>query len=560
MFIMAYGAMLSYLMIVKDTFSAVLGVPPDDLATRRAILFVISTVIMVPLSSQRDVADLAKTSRVSVTFDLILVLIVVYLSDLPEAWKSFDWRSSIIHVETIFVGLGVLSFVFVCQHSAFIIAGSLDRPTKVRWATVTRTALIFAACLALTMGVGGFVGFQDRTQGSILSNLPVDSRLAKVAKALLGTTMLFVYPMESFVARHVCVVLLFQGRHAHEGDDSTVLSRRDRRITLTVALYLVALVPAAIFENLGSVLAATGAGKHSISCSLQYGRVAFGDHVARTMYLMFLFPTPLVGGSCLSYIGPGIVYIGVHGGRFIQLSDAFFGRRTGFLGSLEERPEEFQQQEEEVEYTPLYCDRVQSSVAVHSTTTDSWFTRQFKNLLWYIFGMPLWYPLARAGKQYFTTHVTEVALKSRHPIRIGSVRFARAKLRSGDTRVVMLSNKGESSRNFDVDTELLRADSLSRSYDTQRMANGKIVALPPIAATIKQKSFLATTNDTDKGIYQSINQKIGAMAKRQKEEEELALEDDPQQDPPEVWDFLIALFYIVFGVVAMCAGLFSIFV
>lgn len=277
-------------MIVKDTFSAVLGVPPDDVATKRAILFVISTAIMVPLSSQRDMADLAKTSRVSVTFDLIMVCIVIYLSNLPEAWKTFDWRTSIIHVETIFVGVGVLSFAFVCQHSAFIIAGSLDRPTKVRWATVTRTALIFAAFLTLNMGVGGFVGFQDYTEGNILNNLPDDSKLANVARALLGITMLFVYPMESFVARHVCVVLLFQGRHAHEGDDSNVLNRRDRRITLTVALYLLALVPAAMFENLGSVLAATGAGKYHHCCSDQ-SNPGGGEFKLRSNNLKLCFPT-----------------------------------------------------------------------------------------------------------------------------------------------------------------------------------------------------------------------------------------------------------------------------
>lgn len=53
MFIMAYGAMLSYLMIVKDTFSVALGVDPTNLPLKRAILFVISVVIIVPLSSQR---------------------------------------------------------------------------------------------------------------------------------------------------------------------------------------------------------------------------------------------------------------------------------------------------------------------------------------------------------------------------------------------------------------------------------------------------------------------------------------------------------------------------
>lgn len=53
MLIMAYGAMLSYLMIVKDTFSYIFGVDPENQQVRRAILFIISVTIMVPLSSQR---------------------------------------------------------------------------------------------------------------------------------------------------------------------------------------------------------------------------------------------------------------------------------------------------------------------------------------------------------------------------------------------------------------------------------------------------------------------------------------------------------------------------
>lgn len=271
----------------------------------------------------------------------------------------------------------------------------------------------------------------------------------------------------------------------------------------------------------------------------------------------------IVGGSCLSYIGPGIIFIGVHGGRFLELSDSFFGRRRVVLESSQvELPADYhqqQQQEEEDDTTQLFCESGSNSIAVPSNLMDSWFTQQFKSLLWFLFGMPLWYPLARVGKQYLTSHVTEMALKSPHPIRIGNVRFARAKLRSGDTRVFMLSPKGEAARSIDVDTKLLRADSLSRSYDSQRMSNGTNF-VRTLSAPTKPKVLLASTEDTDNGVEQSINQKIGAMVKRQREEDDLAIEDDPQHDPPEVRDFMIALFYIAFGVIAMLAGLLSIFV
>jgi len=143
----------------------------------------------------KDMADLAKTSRVNVTFDFLMVLLVLYCAPIRESWQTFDWTKSIVHTETIFVGLGVLSFAFVCQHSAFIIAGSLENPTKDRWASVTRIALLFSCGLALCCGVGGFVGFQENIQGNILNSLEEDSLPANIARALLGTTMLFVYPM-----------------------------------------------------------------------------------------------------------------------------------------------------------------------------------------------------------------------------------------------------------------------------------------------------------------------------------------------------------------------------
>lgn len=146
----------------------------------------------------QDMADLAKTSRMNVTFDLIMVALVLYCAPIRESWATFDWKTSIIHTETIFIGLGVLSFAFVCQHSAFIIAGSLDSPTKSRWATVTQAALMFACALALCCGAGGYIGFQETTQGNILNSLDKDSLLPNIARGLLGTTMLFVYPMVSF--------------------------------------------------------------------------------------------------------------------------------------------------------------------------------------------------------------------------------------------------------------------------------------------------------------------------------------------------------------------------
>ena len=67
MFCMSWGPMLSYLMLVKDTLGQLLGYDG------KICLVVASMCVMLPLSLQRDMADLAKTSRLSVLFNIGLV-------------------------------------------------------------------------------------------------------------------------------------------------------------------------------------------------------------------------------------------------------------------------------------------------------------------------------------------------------------------------------------------------------------------------------------------------------------------------------------------------------
>ena len=244
----------------------------------------------------------------------------------------------------------------------------------------------------------------------------------------------------------------------------------------------------------------------------------------------------------------------------MELSHSFFGHRTGILGFHAELPgEHLNCHEESGEKTPLYTETSKTGAIMSYGVTDSWFTRQFKNVLWYLLCIPLWNAIASAGKTCLTSHITKTALQTPHPIRIGNVRFARTRLSSGDTRVVMLKNSSgdEDFTGSDlVDTKLLRSDSLPKSHKTKRTFAGKVVALPHLSTTNEKSS----TDTAELGIHQSIDQKIGAMARRQKEEEKFAIEDDPQQEPPSAWDFIIAIFYAVFGVIAMAAGLLSIFV
>jgi len=324
---MAYGAMIAYLLIIKDTIPTVLGYEHgQNILERNLILVATSLFIMVPLSMQRDMASLSCTSAISVTADVILVIFIAAFSPVAETVEQYGGFGMILRNDginnTLFIGLGILSTAMACQHSAFIVANSLENKTRSRWSWVTKQSIGLSAILCAILGICGYLGFMGQTQGDVLNNFPLGTVQADGARILLAFTMFFTYPMESFVARHVLIMLIHNGDMDAKGgctmenesrveeeelgdeagvgafngdDDMTVSTSRsiiegggllcmNRRQTWTLLVYLSTLLPALIFSDIGPVLSITGA----------------------------------IGGGCISYIGPGLVYLGVNGEDFLN--------------------------------------------------------------------------------------------------------------------------------------------------------------------------------------------------------------------------------------------------
>lgn len=524
MFVLAYGSMISYLIVVKDTLPPLLGVSPDDGTTTGAVLVASSALVMLPISSQRDMADLAKTSAVSVCFDVLLVAIVAFKSPIgsrtidDEMGQAGDAPSSIVRWDTLFVGLGVLSFAFVCQHSGFIIAGSLRNPTRKRVRIVTLCALGTCALLATVMGVSGYLGFGDATEGNVLNNFGRSSGVAGVARGLLCTTMFFVYPMESFVARHIAVVLLFKGRSAHKGSDHVVLARTDRRIVLTVALYLSALVPALVFEDLGTVLALTGA----------------------------------LGGSSLSYVGPGLTFLGVHGGQFLALVEESWGRRWG---GAEATTTTTAPRDENG--TPMIGDGV---VVVRNEGIDEARRRSpiaefCANLGWYVLLMPLWCSVASAGEDCLAAFEKEEVEKSPH-YRGRKLQMKVVPPSRTDERVAAWKDGEE-----DDQKPLIRTLSAG-AQPISAMPGNAGGAPPPMTAAY---GAAAATPAAKKGTVDRVIAAAIASENRQERETQQRraeeAENDDNVDGVPAWsDFLIAIGYFIFGMVAVVAGVLSTFI
>jgi len=463
---------------------------------------------------------------VSVTFDLVMVAIVVAVSPIRKSVEAAGGiralvEGSTFRPDTFFVGVGVLSFAFVCQHASFIIAGSLERPTKKRWGTVTGNASGFCCCLAALCGAMGYLGYLDGTAGNIVSNLgasPYDAvggatqRLALLAKALMCTCMFLVYPIELFVARHVLIVLFFSGRRAHDGDDHAVLARPDRLLALTAFIYAASLVPALVVESLGPVLAISGS----------------------------------IGGSSLSYICPGASYLAVHGREFLELVQ----RRWGGPGEEEE-------EKEEKEVDGAGGGGIAATGSSHGTESlpvpaAPILQSHWDRALWYLALMPVWCGIATVGMGYVERHKREEALKSPHVGRLGRT-SGRAERPPRPFRAI---EEGEDGDNGDGGGEaarlLRRADSLPKTAPSGHIRHPSLGRYGAAASP--------TGGMGDRGIAQAIAAAAAAAAA----EEDVATSNDDDEDggpehyvPPSAYDYAVAIFLFVFGLVAAGAGTYS---
>lgn len=158
--------------------------------------------------------------------------------------------------------------------------------------------------------------------------------------------------MESFVARHVVLKIFFgsdiDGPLDESGNPIPEVFCFTRRFAVTIGIYIATLIPALIVDDLGPVLSITGS----------------------------------LGGSMLSYMAPGMVYLGVNGEHFTtwtnNLIEAHRFRRTKSEGGDVDLPLEgnANQQIQQPE--------------MHLSGSKPWW--------WFPTLMPIWCALASAGQ------------------------------------------------------------------------------------------------------------------------------------------------------------------
>ena len=96
MLVNAYGCMVSYLILIKDSLAAFFHVEEDDTWTKAGVLFVVTLFILLPISCQGDMTSLVKFSSVSILLDISLVVLVLTVAPIQESIEESGGLMTIV--------------------------------------------------------------------------------------------------------------------------------------------------------------------------------------------------------------------------------------------------------------------------------------------------------------------------------------------------------------------------------------------------------------------------------------------------------------------------------
>jgi sodium-coupled neutral amino acid transporter 11 len=236
-FMFSGGSMVSYLIILGDTLSAVFDAAGctirDKMTTRRVVIGTSAVLLMLPLVLLRDITHLSKTSVLSVSTVFAMELVVIAQAATRQHLLFEQSCSGVDHLceesyppgegpayeivpfgfRHFFSAFGIFAFAFTCHDSSFIIFGSMREMTIENWQFTTRVSVVIAGILCALMAIPGYLTFTTRTDPDLLNNYPGSDALIMVMRVMYALTMVLTYPMCFNVCRDVLHGLWVMRKH-----------------------------------------------------------------------------------------------------------------------------------------------------------------------------------------------------------------------------------------------------------------------------------------------------------------------------------------------------------
>jgi len=263
MFLMDYGVMLTYLLILAEISVSVVNqlFSFNSEWLRSALICGLSITLIFPWCLCRDMSGLENASFLCIASVFIITIIVSVQFFLHKYEPTGEIR---LYNNKFLESVGTLSFSFVIHDCCFLFYQTLERPTEKRWGKLVHVGLGTAAAINITLCLFGYFTFFDATMDNILDNYRRNDYLALSARCLYSLTMCLAYPIGLQVTRHAVYAILNKSREEPINEHEAPFYLH---FGTTLLLFASTVAIACYVEDLGPVMSLTGS---ISSCSLGF--------------------------------------------------------------------------------------------------------------------------------------------------------------------------------------------------------------------------------------------------------------------------------------------------
>lgn len=145
--------------------------------------------------------------------------------------------------------IGIIVFAYMCHHSSFLLYGSLENPTQLRWDKVTHASVGISCLIVIIFGTAGYATFKSFSQGDLFENYCLSDYGANIARLLFTITIMLTYPIECFVVREVLENVFWPCKE---------LVTNHTRLMITITIASITFLLSTLTDCLGVVLELNG--------------------------------------------------------------------------------------------------------------------------------------------------------------------------------------------------------------------------------------------------------------------------------------------------------------
>ncbi|AET38825.1 Avt7p Ecym_3335 [Eremothecium cymbalariae DBVPG len=195
MFIQCYGVGLSYLVLVGDLFSSLLG-------GRRNWWILGSTIIVVPLAHLRQLDSLKYSSLVGLLSITYLVLLVTgtFLQGVMFGNKYVEHRGDVswLHIHSVGELVSTFSIIILAYTGSmnmFSVINELKDNSTANAKRVVYYSVGISTLIFLSVGLGGYLTFGNNVLTNVILNYDESAITTRIGTFSLGTMVILSFPL-----------------------------------------------------------------------------------------------------------------------------------------------------------------------------------------------------------------------------------------------------------------------------------------------------------------------------------------------------------------------------